>query len=325
MYVVNADDNTISVFIIDPDAGTLTASGDPIPVTGFDLTSLIVHVSGKFAYLTNEDSQTISVFAIDPASGAVTVAGNPVNSCGTGPTAIAGDPSGKFLYVSNESTGNICTFAVNASNGALSLIGSPVAAGDEPSSMNVDPSGKYLLVGNAGSDNVSVFAIDPNTGSRRIGLVSAHAYTSGALAAELLAHKFTRKTYVATITGEITTLDHAEKLRGFAATLAMLAPHLSLLPAVESHERPKEAYRQTMALLHGETKPQGLYICTANSIPVLQALEEEGLLSKIQVITTDLFQELVPLIETGKILATLYQRPFTQGIHGRTGTNNIER
>lgn len=150
-------------------------------------------------------------------------------------------------------------------------------------------------------------------GSERIGLVSAHAYTSGALAAELLAHKLYRKAHVATITGDLATLDHAEKLRGFAATLATLAPHLSLLPAVESHERPKEAYRQTLALLHGETKPQGLYISTANSIPVLQALEEEGLLRKIQVVTTDLFQELVPLIETGKILATLYQRPFTQG------------
>jgi LacI family transcriptional regulator len=150
-------------------------------------------------------------------------------------------------------------------------------------------------------------------GSGRIGLVSAHAYTSGALAAELLAHKLYRKAHVATITGDLTTLDHAEKLRGFAATLAMLAPHLSLLPAVESHERPKEAYRQTIGLLHGETKPQGLYISTANSMPVLQALEEEGLLGKIQVVTTDLFQELVPLIETGKVLATLYQRPFTQG------------
>jgi LacI family transcriptional regulator len=150
-------------------------------------------------------------------------------------------------------------------------------------------------------------------GSDRIGLVSAHAYTSGALAAELLAHKLYRKTNVATITGELTTLDHAEKLRGFAATLAMIAPHLSLLPAVESHERPKEAYRQTLTLLHGDSKPQGLYISTANSIPVLQALEEEGMLGKIQVVTTDLFQELVPLIETGKVLATLYQRPFTQG------------
>ena len=149
--------------------------------------------------------------------------------------------------------------------------------------------------------------------SNRIGLVSTHAYTSGALAAELLALKLTRKAHVVTITGELATLDHAEKLRGFAATLAMNAPHLSLLPAIESHERPKEAYRQTLALVRGEIKPQGLYISTANSGPVLQALSEEGLLGKIQVVTTDLFQELVPMIENGQILATLYQRPFTQG------------
>jgi LacI family transcriptional regulator len=48
-------------------------------------------------------------------------------------------------------------------------------------------------------------------------------------------------------------------------------------------------------------------------MPILKALEERGMLSKIQVITTDLFPELVPYIESGKILATLYQRPYTQG------------
>jgi LacI family transcriptional regulator len=150
-------------------------------------------------------------------------------------------------------------------------------------------------------------------GSERIGLVSADAYTSGALAAELLAYKLYRKAHVATITGELTTLDHAEKLRGFAATLATLAPHLSLLPAIESHERPKEAYRQTLSLILGDTKPQGLYISTANSIPVFKALSEQGQLGKIQVVTTDLFRDLVPLIETGKVFATIYQRPFAQG------------
>jgi LacI family transcriptional regulator len=108
-------------------------------------------------------------------------------------------------------------------------------------------------------------------------------------------------------------LDHAEKLRGFAATLAVLAPHLSLLPVLESHEKPKEAYRQTLALMQGKTRPEGLYVNTANSMPVLRVLEELGLLGKVQVVTTDLFQELVPLIERGKVLATLYQRPYTQG------------
>lgn len=34
---------------------------------------------------------------------------------------------------------------------------------------------------------------------------------------------------------------------------------------------------------------------------------------RIKLITTDLIAELVPLIESGEILAALYQRPFTQG------------
>jgi LacI family transcriptional regulator len=86
-----------------------------------------------------------------------------------------------------------------------------------------------------------------------------------------------------------------------------------LLPAIQSHEKPKEAYRQITALLKSTSQPSGLYVSTANSLSVLQALEEQNLLGKIQVVTTDLFHELVPLLEAGKILATLYQRPFTQG------------
>jgi LacI family transcriptional regulator len=149
--------------------------------------------------------------------------------------------------------------------------------------------------------------------SERVGSVAVHAYVSGAIAAELLSLKLIRKARVAVFSGELFTLDHAEKLRGFAATLAFQSPHLTLLPALESHESPKEAYRQAKALMQGKDRPEGLYLSTANSLPVLQALEELDLLGKVQIVTTDLFQELIPLIEFGKILATMYQRPFTQG------------
>src|ERR1035438_4696987 len=149
--------------------------------------------------------------------------------------------------------------------------------------------------------------------SERLASVTADALTSGAIAAELFSRTIQRTGQLATITGELTTLDHAEKLRGFAANLAVFAPHLSLLPAIESHEQPKVAYRQAAALLSRKPYPLGIYISTANSIPVLRALEEKKLLGEIQVIATDLFIELVPYIESGKILATLYQRPFTQG------------
>ncbi|HEV2213728.1 MAG TPA: LacI family DNA-binding transcriptional regulator [Terracidiphilus sp.] len=149
--------------------------------------------------------------------------------------------------------------------------------------------------------------------SDRMASVAVDALTSGAIAAELFARVIQKPGPLATITGELTTLDHAEKLRGFAANLALLAPHLSLLPAMESHEQPRLAYHQALSLLARRPHPLGIYVSTANSIPVLKALEEKNLLGEIQVITTDLFPELIPYIESGKIVATLHQRPFAQG------------
>ena len=149
--------------------------------------------------------------------------------------------------------------------------------------------------------------------SERLASVTADAHASGAIAAELFSRTIKQAGHLATITGELTTLDHSEKLRGFAANLAVFAPHLSLLPVIESFEQPKVAYRQTTALLSRKPYPLGIYVSTANSIPVLRALEEKKLLGEVQVIATDLFSELVPYIESGKILATLYQRPFAQG------------
>jgi tetratricopeptide (TPR) repeat protein len=91
---------------------------------------------------------------------------------------------------------------------------------------------------------------------------------------ELLPHMLPRKANVASLTGELSTLDHAEKLSGFAATLAIQAPHLTLLPTLEGHEKPKEAYRQALALMRQKDRPEGLYLSTANSMAVIQALQE---------------------------------------------------
>jgi LacI family transcriptional regulator len=58
---------------------------------------------------------------------------------------------------------------------------------------------------------------------------------------------------------------------------------------------------------------KGLYISTVNSAPVLKAAEQEGRLAGLTVVTTDLFPELVEWIRAGKVAATVYQRPLTQG------------
>jgi LacI family transcriptional regulator len=149
--------------------------------------------------------------------------------------------------------------------------------------------------------------------SPRLASVCVDAYVCGALAAELLAMKLAQPCSVAVMIGDLNTHDHAEKLRGFAATLAVQAPHLQLLPALESHEQPQQAYEETLSLLAREPQPAGIYVSTANSPPVLAAIEEKGLLGRIPVVTSDLFPELIPWIENGGILATLDQRPATQG------------
>ncbi len=162
-----------------------------------------------------------------------------------------------------------------------------------------------------GTPVICVASDAPRSG--RIASVTVDAAISGGIAAELFSRMLQKPGSVATITGDLSTLDHAEKLKGFAATLATLAPHLSLLPAIETHDRPKDAARATMALINHKPRPAGIYISTANSLPVIRALEERNALDQIQVITTDLFPELVSFLESGRILATLYQRPFTQG------------
>jgi LacI family transcriptional regulator len=166
-------------------------------------------------------------------------------------------------------------------------------------------------VARRGTPVVCVASDAPRT--ERLASVTADAHASGAIAAELFSRSIHKPGQLATFAGDLTTLDHAEKLRGFAANLAVFAPHLSLLPAMESHEKPTVAYRQATTLLSHKPYPVGIYVSTANSIPILRALEEKRLLGDIQVITTDLFAELLPYIESGKVLATLYQRPFAQG------------
>ena len=167
------------------------------------------------------------------------------------------------------------------------------------------------LLAERGVPIVCVSSDAPHSG--RLASVSVDALTSGAIAAELFSRVISKTGPLATLTGELTTLDHAEKLRGFAANLAVFAPRLSLLPAMESREKGKIAYRQAIELLSRKPRPLGIYLSTANSIPVLRAMEEKHLFGEIQVIATDLFPELVPYIESGKVLASLYQRPFAQG------------
>lgn len=149
--------------------------------------------------------------------------------------------------------------------------------------------------------------------SDRLAVISSDPFTSGAIVAELLTRVDRGHNQVAIITGDLATVDHSEKVRGFRAMMADLGSSLTLAEVAEAHDEPREAYRQTCDLLARHPNLSGIYVSTSNSLPVIRALEERGRTDKVTVIVTDLFPELVPLMRVGKVFATLYQRPLTQG------------
>ena len=150
-------------------------------------------------------------------------------------------------------------------------------------------------------------------GSKRLTSVSVDPFVNGALAGELMGHLVSEKGNVAVFIGMHATTDHEQKLKGFRNSFEASCPRGRIVGVVEMHDESKEANEKCRKLLLQHPSIRGIYVSTANSLPVMRALDELGLAGKVKVICTDLFSAIVPLIEGGKIAATLYQRPREQG------------
>jgi LacI family transcriptional regulator len=149
--------------------------------------------------------------------------------------------------------------------------------------------------------------------SPRLLSVSADSFTVGAVAGELLGRFLPGGGEVAFFTGWLSTQDHGEKFRGFLSSVSRINPGVVLGPIVEAHDDEAEADRRAREVLRAHPNLAGLYISTSNSMPVLRAAELEGRLAGLTVVATDLFPELAELIRAGRVAATVYQRPITQG------------
>jgi LacI family transcriptional regulator len=150
--------------------------------------------------------------------------------------------------------------------------------------------------------------------SPRLTAVSADPRTVGAIAGELMARFLPERAgRVAFVTGFLSMQEHAEKRRGFESSLADTGGRLTIASAIEAHDDARIAYRRTLETLDANPDLAGIYVSTVNSMPVLDAVSARGLTGKVIVITTDLFPALADRIRAGDVVATVYQRPHTQG------------
>ena len=149
--------------------------------------------------------------------------------------------------------------------------------------------------------------------TERLTAVAADAYTAGAMVAECLLRAVQVTSSVLIVSGDLSTVDYAEKVRGFREFLSHGAHHLSVGPLIEAHDDPEEAYTRVRECLRRDGQIRAVYVSTAHSLSVLRALDEVAGQRSLSVITTDLFPELIRYLREGRVLATVSQRPHTQG------------
>lgn len=170
------------------------------------------------------------------------------------------------------------------------------------------------LIRRAAQRGIPVVCIGTDApGSERLTSVSEDPYVSGCLAGELMARFLPAASQAIVVTGMLATVDHAEKAKGFRDSFGEFSREGQLIEVIEAHDEEAEAYEKTRLALQRAPEVAGIYVTTANSLPVVRVLEETGRAGQITVITTDLFSPLVPLIQSGKVVATMHEQPREQG------------
>lgn len=150
-------------------------------------------------------------------------------------------------------------------------------------------------------------------GTQRLTVIWADPVSNGAIVGELMGRFLQGEGCVLPVTGHLSTVEHARKLEGFRDALAKLWPGIEVAPVVEGHEDEIETYDKCRERFAKDRTMAGVYVSTANSPPVVRALQDEGLAGRVTVIATDLYLALAPLIDSGIVAATIDQRPWVQG------------
>lgn len=187
----------------------------------------------------------------------------------------------------------------------------------EPSALILTPGSPRELtpvIDEAEQRGIRVICVDTDApASRRSTAVSVDPEVSGRVAAELLSGMVPPGSPVAIVTGMLQIEDHRRKAESFRAAYPRFCIGGTVDEIIEAHDDEDEAFQKCFALLERHGALAGVYVNTANCLPVCRAIGAMGLAGRVKLITTDLFAEMRPYFEKGTISACVYSPPFVQG------------
>ena len=134
VYVNGEADMTVTAFSYDGQTGVmeelhhLSTLPEGAAAERLSTAQILVHPSGRYAYVSNRGHDSIAIFAIDQDTGRLTPAGH-ASTQGNTPRNFAFDPTGTFLYAANQNSDTIVHFRVDAATGQLTPTGDVTAVG----------------------------------------------------------------------------------------------------------------------------------------------------------------------------------------------------
>ena len=149
--------------------------------------------------------------------------------------------------------------------------------------------------------------------SRRTSAVWVDPELIGRIAGELMARFLGKRGRTAVVTGNMTNLSHRKRAESFAQRFEEIAVNGRCLEIIEGHDDPEETFANTSKLLRRHPSLSGIYVATANCLPVCKAIDAQGKSGRVQVIATHFFPEMVPCFLNQTIVAAIYHRPFWLG------------
>jgi LacI family transcriptional regulator len=190
--------------------------------------------------------------------------------------------------------------------------------------IDAEPSALILTLGSAAGltpvideaerRGIRVICVDTDLPeSRRSTAVCVDAEASGRVAAELLGHMVPAGGHIAVITGMRHIEDHRRKTESFCDAYPNFCQGGVVADVIEAHEDDEEAFQKCFTLFEQHKSLAGVYVNTANCLPVCRAIWARGLAGRLKLVTTDLFAEMRPYFEKGTISASISSRPYFQG------------
>lgn len=141
--------------------------------------------------------------------------------------------------------------------------------------------------------------------------VNVDSYLAGNLAADFCALTCKEDDGVAVLTGNKEMLEHRMKVNGFLE--GAKRNHLNVCTICETQDDPEIAYLMTERALERYNNIRMIYVATDNSLSPCNYLRDSNKGDCVKLIVTNLFPELREYIETGMVLATIFQWPGKYG------------